>query len=91
MSDIASFRLNYVVSLPFLLPSIIICGGANCFTSPAEYAVGLGFGTSIDWKKRWSSQIEIQAFGVSRDRKFTSNQVNSIIQLRVPICRREDG
>lgn len=91
VSDIASFRLNYVVSLPFLLLSIIICAGANCFTTPAEYAVGLGFGTSIDWKKRWSNQIEIQAFGLTNDRNFTSGPVNSIIQLRVPICRRQDG
>lgn len=65
----------------------IFSGGANCFSSPVEYAVGLGFGTSIGWKKRWSNQIEIQAFSISQDRKFTNTSVNSIIQLRLPVCK----
>lgn len=47
----------------------IFSGGINYFFSPLEYAIGLGFGTSIDWRKNWSNQIEIQAFGISHKRK----------------------
>ena len=66
----------------------IFSGGVNYFFSPLEYAVGLGFGTSIDWKKRWSNQIEIQAFGISNEQKLTTNgTINSIIQLRLPVCK----
>lgn len=65
----------------------IFSGGVNYICSPVEYAAGLGFGTDIKWKKRWSSQIEIQAFGISRDKKLTGNSVNSIIQLRLPVCK----
>lgn len=65
----------------------IFSGGASYFNSPLEYAAGLGFGTSIDWKKHWSSQIEIQVFGVSHEKKFMENSVNSIIQLRLPVCK----
>lgn len=65
----------------------IFSGGVNYFTSPLEYAIGLGFGTSIDWKKHWSNQIEIQAFGISHEKKFTKKSVNSIIQFRVPVCK----
>ncbi len=41
----------------------------------------IGFGSNINWKKRWSNQIEIQAFGISSGKKFTDNSANSIIQL----------
>ena len=64
----------------------VFSGGINYFSSTLEYAIGLGFGTSIDWGKNWSNQIEIQAFGISSDKKFTENSVNSIIQLRLPVC-----
>ena len=59
----------------------IFSGGINYFLSTIEYAAGLGFGTNINWKKRWSNQIEIQAFGISSGKKFTDNSANSIIQL----------
>lgn len=67
----------------------IFSGGANYFFSPPEYAVGLGFGTSIGWKKHWSNQIEIQAFGVSVGQKLSSEggTANSLIQLRLPVCK----
>lgn len=65
----------------------IFSGGCNYLFSAVEYAVGLGFGTSIDWKGAWSSQIEVQALGISRGKKFTEGSVNSIIQLRLPVCR----
>ncbi len=59
----------------------IFSGGINYFLSTIEYAAGLGFGTNINCKKRWSNQIEIQAFGISSGKKFTDNSANSIIQL----------
>ncbi len=59
----------------------IFSGWINYFLSTIEYAAGLGFGTNINWKKRWSNQIEIQAFGISSGKKFTDNSANSIIQL----------
>lgn len=67
----------------------IFSGGINYFLSPLEYAVGLGFGTSIGWKKHWSNQIEIQAFGVSVGQKLSSKAgtANSLIQLRLPVCK----
>ena len=66
----------------------IFSGGVNYFHSPLEYAVGLGFGTSIDWKKHWSNQIEIQAYGISHKKKlFMENSVNGIIQMRLPVCK----
>lgn len=65
----------------------IFSGGVNYISSPLVYAVGLGLGTSIEWKKHWSNQIEIQAFGVSHEKKFIKSSVNSIIQLRLPICK----
>ena len=65
----------------------IFSGGVNYFFSDPEYAAGLGFGTDIKWGQgRWSNQVEIQAFGISHDRKFTGDSVNSIIQLRLPVC-----
>lgn len=71
----------------------IFSGGVNYFFSPLEYAVGLGFGTSVDWKKRWSNQIEIQAFGISNERKLSTggDTVNSLIQLRLPVCKEFAG
>lgn len=67
--------------------------GVNYFFSPLEYAVGLGFGTSVDWKKRWSNQIEVQAFGISNERKLSTggDTVNSLIQLRLPVCKEFAG
>lgn len=65
----------------------IFSGGVNYFSNPLEYAIGLGFGTSIGWRKYWSNQVEIQAFGVSYEKKFLSNSLNSIIQIRIPVCR----
>ena len=56
----------------------IFSGGVNYFFSPLEYAVGLGFGTSIGWTPRWGNQIEVQAFGVSRERKLTNSSINGI-------------
>lgn len=66
----------------------IFSGGAVYFDSALEYALGLGFGTSMCWGKRWSNQVEIQAFGVSCEKRlFMENSVNSIIQLRLPVCK----
>lgn len=65
----------------------ILSGGVSYFFSDIEYAVGLGFGTGVDWKRRWSNQIEIQAFGVSSGHKFTGSSAGSIIQLRLPVCK----
>lgn len=64
-----------------------IFSGGLCYNYVSEYAVGLGFGTSVKWKKRWSNQIEIQAFGVSREKMFMESSMNSIIQLRLPVCK----
>lgn len=32
-------------------------GGINYFFSPLEYAIGLGFGTSIDWRKKLEQSV----------------------------------
>ena len=53
-------------------------GGINYFFSPLEYAIGLGFGTSIDWRKNWSNQFEIQAFAISHEKEITNNSTNNI-------------
>ena len=66
----------------------IFSGGVNYFFAPLEYAVGLGFGTSIGWTPRWGNQIELQAFGVSRERKLTNSSINGILQLRLPVTYR---
>ena len=65
----------------------IFSGGVNYLFSPLEYAAGLGFGTDIKWKKRWSNQIEIQAFGISNGKRFSDSSTDSIIQLRLPVCK----
>lgn len=65
----------------------IFSGGISYFFSSFEYAIGLGFGTSLNWSKSWSSQFEIQSFGVSYKKKIVNNSVNSIIQLRLPVCK----
>lgn len=65
----------------------IFSGGCNYLFAAAGYAVGLGFGTSIVRKGAWSSQIEVQALGISRGKEFPGGSVNSIIQLRLPVCR----
>ena len=62
-------------------------GGINYFFSPLEYAIGLGFGTSIDWRKNWSNQFEIQAFAISHEKEITNNSTNNIIQMRFPFCK----
>lgn len=65
----------------------IFSGGVNYFFSDLEYAAGLGFGTDIKWGQgKWSNQVEIQVFGISNGQKFTGGSVNSIIQLRLPVC-----
>lgn len=65
----------------------IFSGGINYFFSAVEYAVGLGFGTSVRLKKDWSSQAEIQVFGISSGQKITAGSANSVIQLRLPVCK----
>lgn len=65
----------------------IYSGGINYFFSPLEYAIGLGFGTSIDWRKNWSNQFEIQAFAISHEKEITNNSTNNIIQMRFPFCK----
>lgn len=65
----------------------ILSGGVCSLYSQMEYAVGVGFGTSINWKKNWGSQIEILAFGLSRDRSLTDNMSNSIVMLRLPVSK----
>lgn len=65
----------------------IFSGGINYFFSPFEYVIGLGFGTSIDWRKNWSNQIEIQAFVISCEKEITNNSTNNIIQMRFPFCK----
>ena len=67
----------------------IFSGGINYFFSPLEYAIGLGFGTSIDWRKSWSNQIEIHAFAISHEKEITTNNnsTNNIIQMRFPFCK----
>ena len=47
----------------------------------------MGFGTSIDWKKSWSNQFEIQAFAISHEKEITNNSTNNIIQMRFPFCK----
>lgn len=65
----------------------IFSGGINYFFSPLEYAIGLGVGTSIDWIKNWSNQIEIYTFGISCEKKIRNNSTNNIIQMRFPVCK----
>lgn len=67
----------------------IFSGGINYFFSPLEYAIGIGFGTSIDWRKSWSNQIEIHAFAISHEKEITTNNnsTNNIIQMRFPFCK----
>lgn len=65
----------------------IFSGGINYFFSSLEYAIGLGFGTSIDWRKNWSNQFEIQAFAISHEKEITNNSTNNIIQMRFPFCK----
>lgn len=65
----------------------IFSGGINYFFNPLEYTLGLGFGTSINWKKHWSNQLEIHAFGITQEKKFINNSTTNIIRMSFPVCR----
>lgn len=80
INTIASFRIgtdNFYT---------IFSGGVHWFGTPVEYAVGLGFGTSVGWGREWSSQIEVQAFGLTSEGSFSDMSQTSIAQLRIPVC-----
>jgi len=64
----------------------IFSGGINYLNSPVEYAVGLGFGTHIDWKKGWGNQIEAIGYALTEQGEFHGG-VNMLTQLKYSVSK----
>ncbi len=45
----------------------------------AEYAVGVGIGTYIDWKRGWGNEFELITYDVTEDGDFFNNNDNQYI------------
>lgn len=65
----------------------IFSGGVRYLESPTEYALGIGFGTHINWKNNWGNQIELVGYSVTKDGSFNNDGVNMLTQLRLPISK----
>lgn len=64
----------------------IFSGGIKYINNPLEYGVGLGFGTHIDWKKGWGSQIEAMGYTLTEQGKFHEG-VNMLTQLKFAVSK----
>ena len=64
----------------------IFSGAANYINNPVEYAVGLGFGTHIDWKKGWGNQIEAIGYSLTEQGKFPDG-INMLTQLKFTVSK----
>lgn len=65
----------------------IFSGGINYINSPVEYAVGLGFGTHIDWKKGWGNQIEAIGYSLTENGSFDTKGINMLTQLKFTVSK----
>lgn len=83
-----SEALNTAVSLKLGTDKLytIFSGGINYLNSPVEYAVGLGFGTHIDWKKGWGNQIEAIGYALTEQGEFHGG-VNMLTQLKYSVSK----
>ena len=62
----------------------IFSGGINYIDTPkVEYAVGLGLGTHMDWRRGWGSQIEVLGHLLTEDGAFFENHdINMLTQIK---------
>lgn len=65
----------------------IFSGGINYINKPVEYAVGLGFGTHIDWKKGWGNQIEAMGYALTEKSSFETKGINMLTQLKFTVSK----
>ncbi len=64
----------------------IFSAGVNYIQQPIEYAVGLGFGTHIDWKEGWGNQIEIMGYALTEEGSFNTG-LNMLTQLKFTVSK----
>lgn len=65
----------------------IFSGGVQYWIMPVEYALGIGFGTHLDWKYGWANQIELLGYSYSSNQSFKSDELNCLLQLRLPVSK----
>lgn len=66
----------------------IFAVGSSFINKKAEFALGGGFGTQIEWKnEKWSNQIELLAFSMTRNKSLKTDGINLLSQIRIPITR----
>lgn len=67
----------------------IFSAGINYIEQPVNYAVGLGFGTHIDWNNGWANQIEAIGYALTEDSSFDT-ELNMLTQLKFTISKNID-
>lgn len=65
----------------------IFSAGMNYINSPVEYAIGLGLGTYIDWKKGWGNQIEAMGYSLSEQGSLKNDGINMLTQLKLTLSK----
>lgn len=65
----------------------IFSAGMNYINCPVEYAVGLGLGTHIDWKKGWGNQIEAMGYSLSEQGSLKNDGINMLTQLKLTLSK----
>ncbi len=64
----------------------IFSAGVNYIEQPVNYAVGLGLGTHIDWKRGWGNQIEAMGYALSEDGSYDTG-LNMLTQLKFTLSK----
>lgn len=65
----------------------IFSGGVNYINTPVNYAVGMGFGTHMDWKKEgWANQIEAMFYNTTEEGEFRKGK-NMLTQLKFIVSK----
>lgn len=65
----------------------IFSGGVNYINKPMEYAAGIGWGTHMDLKKGWGSQIEAMGYALTENGSFETDALNMLTQLKFTVSK----
>ncbi len=66
----------------------IFSAGINYInTQQLEHAVGIGFGTHIDWRHGWGNQIEAVGYSLTEKASFDLGGINMLAQLKLTVSK----
>lgn len=85
-SEVFHTALSFKLGVPRFYT--IFSAGAKYINTNNEYALGLGFGSHIDWNQKWGNHIELMAYSLTEDGAFQKNSTNMLVQLKAPITLR---